>query len=67
MGFTLIDSGNVALVLSMLALFVPAAVWPHGPWAHCGGGAGSPTFSLLMGSLFLLLAFLAPRQLPTWR
>nr|WP_296020300.1 MFS transporter [uncultured Acidovorax sp.] len=55
-GFSLIDSGNVALVLSMLALFVPAAFGRMDP---------GPTrrrrwithFSLLMGSLFLLLAF----------
>ncbi|RYE42424.1 MAG: MFS transporter [Hyphomicrobiales bacterium] len=56
-GFSLVESGNVALVLSLIALFVPALFGRADP---------GPTrrrrwitfFSLLMGGLFLLMAFL---------
>lgn len=55
-GFSLIDSGNVALVLSMLALFVPAAFGRMDP-GPARRRRWITHFSLLMGSLFLLLAF----------
>ncbi len=55
-GFSLIDSGNVALVLSMLALFVPAAFGRMDP-GPTRRRRWITNFSLLMGSLFLLLAF----------
>jgi predicted MFS family arabinose efflux permease len=55
-GFSLIDSGNVALVLSMLSLFMPAAFGRMDP-GPARRRRWITSFSLLMGSLFLLLAF----------
>lgn len=55
-GFSLIDSGNVALVLSLVALFVPAAFGRMDP-GPARRRRWITNFSLLMGSLFLLLAF----------
>lgn len=56
-GFSLIESGNVALVLSLIALFGPATFGRMDP----GPGRRRrwiTNFSLLMGGLFLLLGFL---------
>ncbi|KRD42416.1 MFS transporter [Acidovorax sp. Root275] len=56
-GFSLIESGNVALVLSLIALFVPAAFGRIDP-GPARRRRWITNFSLLMGSLFLLMAFL---------
>lgn len=56
-GFSLVESGNVALIVSLISLFSPAFFGRMDP--------GSPRrrrwlthYSLLMGSLFLVMAFL---------
>jgi MFS family permease len=56
-GFSLIESGNVALVLSLISLFMPAVFgrMDPGPQRRRRWITG---FSLLMGGLFLLMAFL---------
>jgi predicted MFS family arabinose efflux permease len=56
-GFSLVESGNVALIVSMISLFSPAIFGRMDP------GAGRrrrwlTNYSLLMGSLFLVMAFL---------
>ena len=55
-GFSLVDSGNVALVLSLLSLFVPALFGRVDP-GPARRRRWITHFSLLMGGLFLLLAF----------
>jgi MFS family permease len=56
LGFSLVDSGNVALVLSMIALFTPAAFgrMDPGPQRRRAWVANA---SLLMAALFATLAF----------
>ena len=56
-GFSLVESGNVALVVSMISLFSPAIFGRMDP----GPGRRRrwlTNYSLLMGSLFMLMAFL---------
>ena len=55
-GFSLVETGNVALVLSMLSLFMPALFGRMDP-GPARRRSWITRFSLLMGSLFLLLAF----------
>ena len=55
-GFSLVDSGNVALVLSLIALFVPAFFGRLDP-GPARRRRWITTFSLLMGGLFVALAF----------
>jgi predicted MFS family arabinose efflux permease len=56
LGFSLVDSGNVALVLSLIALFTPAAFgrMDPGPQRRRAWVANA---SLLMAALFATLAF----------
>jgi len=56
-GFSLVQTGNVALVLSLIALFVPALFGRLDP-GPLRRRRWLTTFSLLMGALFLLMAFL---------
>lgn len=56
-GFSLLDSGNVALALSLIAVFTPAAFGRMDPGTH-RRRAWIGNASLLMASLFALLAFL---------
>uniref|UniRef100_UPI0030DD49DF MFS transporter n=2 Tax=Acidovorax sp. sic0104 TaxID=2854784 RepID=UPI0030DD49DF len=56
-GFTLVQSGNVALVLSVISLFVPALFGRVDP-GPARRRRWITNFSLLMGGLFLLMAFL---------
>jgi predicted MFS family arabinose efflux permease len=56
-GFSLLDSGNVALVLSLIAVFTPAAFGRMDP-GILRRRAWIGNASLLMASLFAVLAFL---------
>ncbi|MDR6212479.1 putative MFS family arabinose efflux permease [Paracidovorax wautersii] len=56
-GLSLIESGNVALVLSLIALFCPALFGRMDP-GPVRRRRWLASFSLLMGGLFLLMAFL---------
>ena len=55
--FSLLDSGNVALALSLIAVFTPAAFGRMDPGIH-RRRAWIGNASLLMASLFAVLAFL---------
>ncbi|MDP3522507.1 MAG: MFS transporter [Hydrogenophaga sp.] len=56
LGFSLVDTGNVALVLSMIGLFTPAAFGRMDPGPH-RRRAWVANASLLMAALFAMLAF----------
>ena len=56
-GFSLVDSGNVALVLSMIALFVPAFFGRLDP-GPARRRRWITAFSLSMSGLFVVLAFM---------
>lgn len=56
-GFSLVEAGNVALVLSLIALFVPALFGRVDPGPARRRG-WITLFSTLMGALFLVMAFL---------
>ncbi len=56
-GFSLVETGNVALVLSLIALFVPALFGRLDP-GPLHRRRWVTFFSLLMGGMFLLMAFL---------
>lgn len=56
-GFSLVETGNVALVLSLIALFVPALFGRLDP-GPARRRRWITSFSLLMAGLFLLMAFL---------
>ncbi|MBY0411318.1 MAG: MFS transporter [Burkholderiaceae bacterium] len=56
-GFSLLDSGNVALVLSLIAMFTPAAFGRMDPGVQ-RRRAWISNASLVMASLFVVMAFL---------
>jgi MFS family permease len=56
LGFSLVDSGNVALALSLIGLFTPAAFGRMDPGPH-RRRAWVANASLLMAALFATLAF----------
>jgi len=56
LGFSLVDTGHVALVLSMIGLFTPAAFGRMDPGPH-RRRAWVANASLLMAALFAMLAF----------
>lgn len=55
-GFSLVETGNVALVLSLISLFMPALFGRMDPGPARRRG-WITRFSLLMGGLFLVVAF----------
>ena len=56
-GFSLVESGNVALLVSLISLFTPAMFGRMDP-GPASRRAWITNFSLLMGCLFLVMAFL---------